>query len=130
VIVVFLVLLGFAAQSGVNEAGAIGLTVNDLGTLVLAVASHAEGEKLLVNKNKDGRARQGYDPVAYFTDQKPAKGSSAFTPTYHGARHHFVSQEHHATFANAPAKYASKGCKERCANTTNLNMESKPNDNV
>ncbi len=34
-------------------------------TLAFAGASHAESQKLLVNKTKDGLALQGCDPVAW-----------------------------------------------------------------
>ena len=40
-----------------------------------AFADQTPDHKVLVLKNKDGLAIQGYDPVAYFTDSKPAKGS-------------------------------------------------------
>jgi len=75
-------------------------------TLALAVASHAEGDKLLVNKNKDGLALQGYDPVAYFTDNKPAKGSAKFKSSYDGANYFFASADHKAMFDADPTKYA------------------------
>ncbi len=35
----------------------------------------------VVNIDKNGVALQGYDPVAYFTDGKPVKGSPQFTAT-------------------------------------------------
>jgi YHS domain-containing protein len=75
-------------------------------TLALAVASHAESQKLLVNKTKDGLALQGYDPVAYFTDSKPVKGSPKIKSSYDGANYYFVSADHKALFDASPAKYA------------------------
>jgi YHS domain-containing protein len=75
-------------------------------TLILAVASHAESQKFLVNKTKNGLALQGYDPVAYFTDNKAAKGSSKFKSSFEGATYYFISANHRALFEASPAKYA------------------------
>jgi len=35
--------------------------------------------------HENGVALEGYDPVAYFTDRKPVKGSPQFTASYKGA---------------------------------------------
>src|SRR5262245_45061074 len=73
----------------------------------LALADHAPGHtKTLVLKNKEGAAILGYDPVAYFTDGKPAKGDPKFKSTYEGANYYFASAEHKALFEANPAKYA------------------------
>jgi YHS domain-containing protein len=50
-------------------------------------------------------AIQGYDPVAFFTDHKPVKGSSQFQSDYQGAKYYFASAEHKAAFDKEPAKY-------------------------
>ena len=60
----------------------------------------------VVNIDKNGLALQGYDPVGYFTDNKPVKGSSEFTATYNGATYQFASAEHRAAFNQSPQKYA------------------------
>jgi YHS domain-containing protein len=75
-------------------------------TLTLAIASNAENQKFLVNKNKGGLALQGYDPVAYFTDNKPMKGSANFRSSFDGAVYYFSSAEHKAAFDSDPEKYA------------------------
>jgi YHS domain-containing protein len=54
---------------------------------------------------KDGVAIKGYDPVAYFTDNKPVKGSPAYKAEYGGSVFHFVSQANRDAFAANPAKY-------------------------
>ena len=64
------------------------------------------GGKSLVLKTKDGLAIQGYDPVAYFTDNKPMKGNAKFSSEYDGAKYLFASAEHKAQFDMNPAKYA------------------------
>jgi YHS domain-containing protein len=70
---------------------------------VVATLAHA-GE--VVNIDKSGLALQGYDPVGYFTDGKPVKGSPEFTAAYKGATYQFASVEHRDTFKQAPEKYA------------------------
>jgi YHS domain-containing protein len=59
-----------------------------------------------VNKNGSGVAIKGYDPVAYFTDSKPVKGSPNFTHQWNGATWQFASAEHRDEFAKSPEKYA------------------------
>src|SRR5262245_36141342 len=72
-----------------------------------ALADHAPGHtKSLVLKDKDGAAILGYDPVAYFTDGKAAKGSLKFKSNYDGANYYFASAEHKQLFDANPAKYA------------------------
>lgn len=62
-------------------------------------------QKVLQNLDKDGVAIEGYDPVAYFTDKKPVKGSPAIRSVHNGAVYHFATAEHKATFDAAPAKF-------------------------
>lgn len=64
------------------------------------------GGKTLVFTDKKGVALEGYDPVSYFTDGKPAKGDKKIEATFNGALYHFVSQERRATFEKDPTKYA------------------------
>ncbi len=77
-------------------------------TLAFTAGSYAAdtGNKSLVLKNKQGLAIQGYDPVAYFTDNMPAKGNAKFSSDYEGAKYHFASAEHKALFDANAAKYA------------------------
>ncbi|MGA2051832.1 MAG: YHS domain-containing (seleno)protein [Opitutales bacterium] len=66
----------------------------------------AADEKVLVNVDQHGLALQGYDPVAFFTQHKPVKGSAQFQGTYGTATYYFASTEDQAAFAKDPAKYA------------------------
>jgi YHS domain-containing protein len=77
-------------------------------TLALAAGSNAAdvGGKSLVLKTKNGLAIQGYDPVAYFTDNKAVKGNAKFSSEYDGAKYLFATAEHKALFDRDPAKYA------------------------
>ena len=54
----------------------------------------------------DGAAIHGYDPVAYFTEEKPVKGDPAHSATYQGATWHFASAANRDTLTAAPEKYA------------------------
>ena len=62
--------------------------------------------KELNNLDRNGVAIQGYDPVAFFTDNHPVKGSAQFQSGYQGAKYYFASAEHKAAFDREPAKYA------------------------
>ena len=48
----------------------------------------------------------GYDPVAYFTEQKPVKGDARFTTSYMGAEWRFSSAENRDSFLANPERYA------------------------
>lgn len=72
---------------------------------VLAVAQMAAAADA-VNVDSHGLALQGYDPVAYFTDNKPIKGDPKFTASYKGGTYQFASTEHRRMFESNPARYA------------------------
>lgn len=63
------------------------------------------GQKKLINTDKDGVAILGYDPVAYFTEQKPVMGIPAHEAVYNGAKYRFASKEHREIFEKDPAHY-------------------------
>ncbi len=74
------------------------------------VLSAAPGEplsgKFLVNVDADGVALEGgHDPVAFFTEGKPVKGSPQQRSAYKGAVYHFASAENKAAFEREPARY-------------------------
>jgi YHS domain-containing protein len=60
----------------------------------------------LTNVNDKGVILEGYDPVAYFTDNKPVLGNAQFTAKYEGATYWFASAEHAGLFKKEPQKYA------------------------
>ena len=51
-------------------------------------------------------ALSGYDPVAYFEDGKPTKGSQQFWYSFDDVVYVFRSAEHRAKFAADPERYA------------------------
>ena len=65
--------------------------------LILVPAASWAGEKVAI---------KGYDPVAYFTEGRPVKGSSAHQARFDEATYHFKNAENHALFVADPAKYA------------------------
>jgi YHS domain-containing protein len=90
-----------------NTTASLALRLSVLIALSAApgVATMAGNSAQLVNVDKHGVILDGYDPVAFFTDNKPVKGSDAFQSSYGGAIYHFASAEHKATFDKDPAKY-------------------------
>lgn len=73
--------------------------------LLLAVLPALAQTKSLLNLDKAGVAIQGYDPVAFFTDNKPVKGKPEFPAKHNGATYLFASKEHRDAFKADPAKY-------------------------
>lgn len=51
-------------------------------------------------------ALSGYDPVSYFTDGRPEKGSDEFWHAFDDAIYLFRNAEHQALFAAEPERYA------------------------
>lgn len=54
---------------------------------------------------ENGVGIQGYDPVAYFKQNKAIKGSSRFSTRYLGITYHFSTEENKKAFLAAPSKY-------------------------
>jgi YHS domain-containing protein len=52
-----------------------------------------------------GIAISGYDPVAYFTQNKAVEGSSKITADYQGITYHFASEADKEQFTKNPAAY-------------------------
>jgi YHS domain-containing protein len=50
-------------------------------------------------------ALQGYDPVAYFTEQRPMKGDPQFQHEWDGATYRFASAKHLELFKADPDRY-------------------------
>lgn len=73
-----------------------------LSLLVLPGAASAQG-----TGNLEPRVvLKGYDAVAYFTEQKPVKGTPEYRQDFDGARYHFSSARHRDAFAADPDRYA------------------------
>jgi hypothetical protein len=72
----------------------------------IVCAAWAGGLVEPVNKDKTGLALKGYDPVGYFEQAQPVKGSPDFTYLWMGASWRFASAAHRDRFAADPQKYA------------------------
>lgn len=77
-----------------------------LSAALLATAFAWAKEKTLVNAEPNGVVLQGYDPVAYFTDNAAVKGDPKHKATYKGGTFYFSSDAHRKLFKKDPAKYA------------------------
>ncbi|NVK13466.1 MAG: hypothetical protein HWE35_04735 [Rhodobacteraceae bacterium] len=73
--------------------------------LSVAMATSALAAGVEINASSTGLAMQGYDPVAYFTDGAPTKGSYKITSIYNDATYRFASEEHKAAFEKNPEAY-------------------------
>lgn len=83
-----------------------GLTI--LVMLILAACGNSpkpQAGKAFNNVDEKGVILDGYDPVAFFTDNKPVKGDEKFQYTYDEAIYHFTSKEHMDLFKANPEKY-------------------------
>lgn len=57
------------------------------------------------NNLEEGVAIQGYDPVAYFTQNKAVKGKKELAALYEGIAYYFATLENKEAFKQAPATY-------------------------
>jgi YHS domain-containing protein len=73
--------------------------------LSVAMATSALAAGVELNASSTGLALQGYDPVAYFTDGAPAKGSYKITTLFNDATYRFASEENKAQFEANPEAY-------------------------
>jgi YHS domain-containing protein len=77
-------------------------------TAMLAVVTVNAQEESATNFNNlddKGVILDGYDPVAFFTDNKPVKGNPNFQQVYQGAIYYFASADHLELFKSNPVKY-------------------------
>ncbi|MBM3465877.1 MAG: YHS domain protein [Armatimonadetes bacterium] len=73
---------------------------------LLAAALAARSLVDPINQNRRGVAIKGYDPVAYFSHSRAAKGSPQFPHQWMGAAWWFSSAQNRDLFAAGPAKFA------------------------
>ncbi len=76
---------------------------NAIGTVV-----HAQGDIVTRKKhfNLDNNiAVDGYDPVAYFRNKKPVKGTKNLAYNYQGITYYFSSAENRELFQKNPGEY-------------------------
>ena len=73
--------------------------------MITAAYSQKHEGKYFNNLNDKGVILDGYDAVAFFTDNKPVKGDQQFQYTYEDAIYYFASKEHLDSFKTSPEKY-------------------------
>jgi YHS domain-containing protein len=75
-------------------------------TLFTAISANAQqAGRSFNNVDANGVILDGYDPVAFFTDNKPVKGDPAIKFTHDNATYYFASQQHLDLFKGNPEKY-------------------------
>lgn len=80
-----------------------------LGLILICAAALLAGCGTVKNTVSDGADTKlmlrGNDPVAYFTQGKPVKGSPDIKAEHNGVTYRFASAEHRAEFLKNPARY-------------------------
>lgn len=87
-----------------------------LAAILLVIAGCRHKSEIFTDSSQ---AIHGYDPVAYFTDARPVKGSKEFSYKWKGADWFFSSKDHLDSFAQNPEKYAPQYggyCAYGCSN--------------
>ena len=74
-------------------------------TALAASTAAVARESVVYTGTFSSTAVGGYDPVAYFTDNKPVKGNSKISTEYKGAKWYFASPENRDKFVAAPTLY-------------------------
>lgn len=73
---------------------------------LIAAPAAAAAPAPAVYTASDGLGARGYDPVAYFTEGKPAVGTAAHEISWGGARWRFTTARSQAAFEANPTRYA------------------------
>ena len=74
-------------------------------TALAASTAAVARESVVYTGTFSSTAVGGYDPVAYFTENKPVKGNSKISTEYKGAKWYFASPENRDKFVAAPNMY-------------------------
>ena len=91
-------------NSALNRRHLLALAGGGLATLVAGVPAHAAKAKVFATGA--AIAIRGYDPVAYFDDDRAVKGSPEHAAQWNGAVWHFASAENKTRFEADPERYA------------------------
>ncbi|TGD59663.1 YHS domain-containing (seleno)protein [Flavobacterium humi] len=74
--------------------------------LFLSFSGFSQTTRKTAHLNLEGKvALQGYDPVAYFKQNKAVKGKKELASEYQGVVYYFSSKENAAAFLQHPATY-------------------------
>jgi YHS domain-containing protein len=93
--------------------------------LLFSTVTYAQEVKYFNNK---GTAINGYDPVAYFLQNKAVPGNDSYSTEWSGSKWKFISQANLDSFKIAPERYAPQyggycayGCSENHKSPTDPN---------
>jgi YHS domain-containing protein len=75
------------------------------GLLPNAALAFDEASTSAFNLSERHVALHGFDPVAYFTDNRPSKGDKKYSADHGGATYYFASAKNRDAFKANPAKY-------------------------
>jgi YHS domain-containing protein len=92
-------------RNSVQLAGKIFFMLSFFLLLFFASKAQKYNGHFFNNVNESGVILDGYDAVAFFTDNKPVKGDEKFQYSYEDAIYYFASQEHLDLFKSNPGKY-------------------------
>ena len=81
------------------------ITIGVFFLMLTAAYSQKSEAKYFNNLDDKGVIIDGYDPVAFFTDNKPVKGDPTLPYNYQDATYYFASKEHLDLFKSDPEKY-------------------------
>lgn len=73
--------------------------------IITAIHAQTANNKTKHFNTENNIAIDGYDPVAYFTQNKAVKGNKNFAVSADGVIYHFSSQANKDLFVKTPAKY-------------------------
>ena len=74
-------------------------------SVALITFSVVKAQKALIYSS-NGKAINGYDPVAYFTESKPVKGNDKLNFQWNGASWYFSNKQNLDAFKESPEKFA------------------------
>ncbi len=73
--------------------------------LILSITLFSTASALAQARTEPRLALKGYDPVAYFTEQRPMRGAPEFRHDWDDVRYQFASAKNRSTFAADPDRY-------------------------
>lgn len=74
-------------------------------SLYTALSAQSVSERIKHFNVQEGLAIEGYDPVAYFVNNKAVKGMGKYSAKYAGLSYYFSSQKNKDIFLKDPAYY-------------------------
>jgi YHS domain-containing protein len=95
--------------------------------VILALAAACLSSSLLAQSPPV--SLKGHDPVAYFTDGRPVKGSAGINYDFDETRYLFASQKNRERFASSPERYTPQFA-GLCATGMSMGMKAEADPSV